>query len=366
MNYEILNKHIFTDEDKSVSSTIKVLNEDKQILLSSTSHIHAWFGPKFIYNDDLNYKYLKHGHMHDRSQSIELRLYKNSYINFPNDPNKTIDPKHGSQYSLTIDNYPKHQPIKQFDKIAPFIGFQSWSWQHFIQDMYHTMVWSMDFLKENSDIVLILDIPRLGFHSLEYLIRHYLGLQNKIEYLDIYDGNKDTLYANEIYFTSICPDIQYSCPPMLRRLVNKTILAKHTPTPQKYLSLITRRHCSTRIIPNENILIELLTNYSKQIGLEFKLIDTNTSDYKELFEITNQSKIIIAPHGGGCYHMYWCQPDTIFIEIEARYELISMYHIACSIGLNYWICQSDVKWNAKYYPIDFNKIIGILDTLKLN
>lgn len=352
---EIILKKKFTTEDHTFLSSLNYLPKHLHMIKSAikmSSH-----KPTSKYFKDINSPFTIHGHHEDVSKSIFIYSYNNYFINYPH---YTADKQH--IYELDSTGY-------IFDTIKEgmiFLNNSSWSWQHFIQDTLHYVAFARDFLQKNPDINIVFEKPREDFKCLEFIMKNIFGLSNKIIYLNPNVG-KRKIFFNKLYCCEMKPNILYSCPPYLRRLTHNYIMnfSRKYESNEKYLTYLTRRNCSMRKVRNEDQLIICLKKYANIKGLKLNIVDTTQQNFEDIFKIIYNSKIIIAPHGGANFNIYWAQQNTIFIEFGFIKQLETVMNIARSIGLKYYLFPNNqITHGQKEFDVDLlslNELISSID-----
>lgn len=126
---------------------------------------------------------------------------------------------------------------------------------------------------------------------------------------------------------------------------------------------ISRGKNSTRIIYNEDLLLEKLQKFANINNLDFFKFE-NPKNEVELKHILNHCKIFIGVHGGAMGNMIWCNSSTCIIEVIPKSKLRERpcyYYLANSLGLNYNNIEIDnfefdIKTKMK---IDVNSVISV-------
>ena len=354
----IIKERIFNQEDKKTTSSLDYNSSSKNLIKSCIKH--SCHRPTSKYFQDLESPFLIHGHHEDKANKMLIIKKNNQLVSYP-DYSKIS----GLDYHHIYRNvdYKNEGYNLTFNKCFFFTYNSSWSWQHFIQDAIHYIVFAKEILDNNPDIFIVLEEPREDFPSLEFIIRNVLGLKNPIYYLD----RKKKYFAkvNEFYESIFDPNLLYSCPPIIRYDAHNMILnynKNHYDGTNKYLTYFTRRNCTTRKINNESTVIQVLRKYATKLGLEFKIINTANEPFENVFKIMYQSKIVFAPHGGSNFNIYWCKKNTLFIECIFVNQTETCMNLARSIGLKYYIIPiPNTNHHSPSFQMNLNELEIILD-----
>lgn len=235
-----------------------------------------------------------------------------------------------------------------------FLNNSSGSWQHFIQDSLHLIIFCIPFLNNNPNISLVLENPRNDFKSLEFILKNILNIQNNIIYLE--HSKKINIKITNFFECLNEPNILYAVTPQQRRNVH-TLLMKYMKencnSDKKYLTYFTRKNCKIRKVLNEKEIIIFLKKIAKALNLNFIIVDTNEIEFKKIFDIMYNSKIVIAPHGGSNYNLYFCKCETLFIEFVLVNNTHSISSVVQSIGLDYFVIPCD---NNNNFIIDIKEL----------
>lgn len=354
---EVIKNKIFSDDDQKFLSPILYLPEHKNLLNQAIINTPKHFPHKTKYFTNLNSIYQINGHMENLSNSIKITKYLNKTFIFPD--HQPIDNIYFTKEYKFIDN----KSDFNYNKGLLFLHNCSWSWQHFIQDSLHYIAFCKDFLDKNNNIPIVLETSRNDFQSKEFIIKQIFNIKNPIIYLD-YKTPK-IYYFKELYLCEFSPnDKLFSVSPCLRRLVHNNIMNyyKNKENDNKNLIYITRKDCKVRKVKNEELLIKMLQEYCKKQKLNFIVLNTSKTHYKEVFDLFYNSNIVISPHGGANFHIYWCKKTTLFIEFGFIQQMHTVCHIAQSIGLKYYLFPIISGHNDVFFEVDIKTLNNVLNT----
>lgn len=273
---------------------------------------------KFLDCDNIYHEKIKHSRDKKRYNyslpnftEIKLKSIKNSLI------------KTGSYYYDKSKNDEKSYDCKQYivnelrrvmkmpseKNVLPLFYGAGESFQHFMMHVYPVLVTLTDYLKSNNDIKIALYKPE--FDSFDYLVKK-LDIENKFIFLK--PGQK-ILCENSIS-TELLPYQPYCY--ITPKIVRETwkILQEESISNQEYLIYMGRKNGRNRRDRNHEDVVKYLKQFSEEKNLKF--INFNHSDYsvEDRFNLFRKAKIVIYIHGGAGYNIYFCQKDTLVIEIN--------------------------------------------------
>lgn len=212
-------------------------------------------------------------------------------------------------------------------------------WQHFIQDTIPFIALFYDFLKENPNISIIMSPPSFDYFK---IFINSLCLSNKIILVSentilkttgkIYFSNIHT--TRELYLSEYPMSLYKNSMPLITSSISSFFSFKNEQTKLIYIS---RKNDSMRQIGNEEDLCEVIKNFAQERKLEYTYLNSKETSISDKILLFNQAKIVIAPHGGANFNVIFCQPDVSLLEICFGKCLHSIYPLAKSIGLNYFM-----------------------------
>lgn len=233
------------------------------------------------------------------------------------------------------------------------------SWQHFMQDCLPLIYPTVDFLKNNPDIKIIL--PSFQKHH-KYFLHEIFNLSN-----DIYILQPTTTYIETLYIPFFLPTSRFIdsiVPSQFRINIHKSLSYKMVTSETKYLLYLSRSTCSTRKVLNEDSLINYLTKYANDHTMTF--LSFNAMDYTSLtdcFNLFYNSSICVIPHGGAAFHIYACKPSTRIIEFVSTKgsPICDIGKLAPYLDLDYNVYLTDGSHDGNGYAIDIYKVKDILN-----
>ena len=314
MNIYIKN---FTEAELVSNTKIKFLNENEDLINSAKTKIHSG---RIISIHDLYY---------NKSYKTNItQMYINTYenISFNIIDNNIVNTEWPSVIGSNIINIKQYSNPQDIE-LLPITFIWSQSWQHFMQDNLPILCYVLPFLKENPQITILL--RNVNF-DINYIIS-LLNISNKIIF-----SNSNNFTCKKLYHIHFSPNATiYWWPPILFKNCNNIICNQESI--QNKLVYITRNNVNTRRISNENEVVIFLKQKAQELNLEFIYFQHNNFTMQQRHALFNEAKIVVAPHGGANYHIIFCKPKTLFIEICFINLMHCLANIALSIDLNYWI-----------------------------
>ena len=120
-----------------------------------------------------------------------------------------------------------------------------------------------------------------------------------------------------------------------------------------------------RKIMNEIDVEKILKKYCIDNNLIYVNFYCNNYTLKERIELFRKAKIVVAPHGGANYHIYFSSKYTKFIEFIFVKDCHSCQLQALSFDLDYWqIPISDHGQFEKIITIDTNALNSLREILE--
>lgn len=240
-----------------------------------------------------------------------------------------------------------------FRKLLPVLNFTGIVWSHFIQDNLPILIFARDILIQDESIDLLMYRPE---HDTFEEIMKRLQIKNRVHFIDY--SSKYYINVKELYFFS-CNSYMptYWWNNWFYKEINKLITSKNK---EDKKNLILNKRTKDRQIFNHDQLSDFLRSYASKNDLnfiEFYHEDFSPSDRFSLFE---NAKIVIAPHGAANYHVIFCDEGTKFIEICFCDCMYTLYNIASSLNLDYYIIPSHGDNSSQGCYVDIKKIENIL------
>ncbi len=212
-------------------------------------------------------------------------------------------------------------------------------WQHFVQDTIPFIALFYDFLKGNPNITMVLSPPSFDYFK---IFINSLCLSNKIILVSentilkttgkIYFSNIHT--TRELYLSEYPMSLYKNSMPLITSSISSFFSFKNDQTKLIYIS---RKDDSMRQIGNEEDLCKVIKDFAQERKLEYTYLNSKETSISDKILLFNQAKIVIAPHGGANFNVIFCQPDVSLLEICFGKCLHTIYWMAKSIGLNYFM-----------------------------
>jgi len=309
--------------------------------------------PKCLPQDDNFIKYVTKG---NTVESFKIKKYTNVKFDAIADYSR----------SHTNDNIKNIQSVSvtntkfKYNQILPICALWGSSWQHFMQDIFSVLCYIRDFLAQNPDIVILTDRPQFDYASLFEKAQ----IKNKICFYSKFAPSVN-ISCKELY-RIICKPTYPVCglPSSMFRSVSDALGNLKTENPPNSLVYISRKKCAVRKIKNEDAVIEFLKEYAESQDLKFVYFDPPGKNIDENYKIFNDAKIVIAPHGGANYHIYFCRPSTKFIEIcfiADDKNIHSLSGISAGIGLDYYFLTIDVSHYSEGGILQIDNLRQLID-----
>lgn len=334
----------FTNQELTSNTKLNFLEEHENLINSAKTKIQ---GGKIEYVINL----YKNAYYTTNINNMYINKYQNVSFSIGNSDNgNTIWPANINTSVKNIKQCANTQDIE----LMPITFIWSHSWQHFMQDNLPILCYIIPFLKENPQITLLFRNP---VFDLNYILS-LLNISNKVLF-----SNNTNFTCKNLYHIHFTPNATiYWWPPIIFKKCNYYLC--NTELIQNKLIYITRNNVNTRQISNENEIVIFLKQKAHELNLEFIYFQHNNYTMQQRHILFNQAKIVIAPHGGANYHIIFCKPKTLFIEICFVDLMHCLANIALSIDLNYWILPVKGAQNSKSCQINIENLKSIL--LKTN
>ena len=123
---------------------------------------------------------------------------------------------------------------------------------------------------------------------------------------------------------------------------------------------ISRARAKFRNVTNEPEVFDLLA------GMGFQKFELDNMSYPEQMALFAQAKVIVAPHGAGLTHLFYCQPGTKVIEFyDPMYVNACFYSLANACGLDYYYFLGEGKGMKEGVNLELNEGNITVDLEKL-
>ena len=241
------------------------------------------------------------------------------------------------------------------NKVYSLLNFEGKSWQHFTQDCLPILIFAIDFLKENSDVDLLIYEPHTWKVETFFELMKYFNLDNKVVFIPHgfdYELNVKTLYnfdANPTIPTWWWNNWFYE------------EIKKFIPSSKINKNVILIERPNFRSLKNSNEIAEILEEYSIKNKLNFCRFNPSDLESEEVFNIFSEAHTDVSPHGGANYNMIFCNSNTKFIELCFTDCMYTLYNIACSIRCKYYIIPAEGHNNTQNFYLPIEKIKKIIN-----
>ncbi len=342
----VIKEKILKNEEKYYSYPIKVSNtSDANFLDNSKTTGIIIFGekqfnyPKFWRNEKFKLPF----------NEFSIREYKDTYFEII----PSIDIAYygeGNRVRLTGEK----KSDLSVNKVFPALNFMGYLWQHFVQGTLPILYFGREFLQRNPDIVILLysgiseDIVNYFFNLFE--------ISNPIKYVS-YEGC--VISTNHLYnFESNVQIPTYWWNNFFYEGIHKLVNQSYK---QEKKNVIYTKRLYRRTISNEDQLKDTLINFCLRNNLNFIEFEAEKYTIEERADIFRNTHTVISPHGGANYHLIFCPKGIKFIEYTFIDCLYTLYNIASSLELNYYVVPNYGTNETHSIEIDIHKLNMLLD-----
>lgn len=330
----------FTETELVSNSKFNFLKENSNLMNSAKTKIHGGIVKPIL---DLYYNQLY------KTNITQIYINKYENISFNITDNNIVNTEWPSVVGTNIINIKQYSNPQDIE-LLPVTFIWSHSWQHFMQDNLPILCYILPFLKKNPQITLLF---RNTNFDLNYILS-LLNIPNKTLF-----SNNTNFTCKKLYHIHFSPNATvYWWPPILFQNCNNII--SNPESIQNKLIYITRNNVRTRRISNENEVVSFLKQKANELNLEFIYFQHNNFTTQQRRTLFNEAKFVLAPHGGANYHILFCKPKTLFIEICFIDLMHCLANIALSIGLNYWILPVRGNQNSPSCQVNIENLKNIL------
>jgi hypothetical protein len=348
----IIKEKILTEEEKYYSYPIKVSNSfDADFLDQSKTTGMIFFGkrefsyPKFWRNEKFK---LPFNEFYIREyEKVSFEVVSNHLAYFDEgDRIRFVSPDNDTIFSEYSELH--------FNKVFPALNFMGYLWQHFVQDVLPILYFGKEFLNENSDVVILLyeGIP-------EDIVNYFLGafkINNQVQYIP-YSGK--IISADHLYkFETNVQIPTYWWNNFFYEGIHKIVNENKNHSRK---NLIYTKRLYRRTVLNEDEFKEVLKEYAHQNNLNFIEFESEHYDIEERVNIFNDAHTIVSPHGGANYHILFAPKGCKFIEYTFADSMYTLYNIASSIELDYYVVPGGGNNTTISFEVDLNKLKWILN-----
>jgi hypothetical protein len=252
----------------------------------------------------------------------------------------------------------KFRPPKQLSPYAPGIvtitsAIYYCYWPHFIY--FHLIAESLP---------LILSMDRETFSSSTLLLPRRSGTNADLMYaaFDLFDVRPKSIYHVEnggvfVRDLHICNPFQTSSasPRALRAMLHHIFTKLNLTSVRPFRrSFVVREPGKARSIINmEEVWAAVTSNFSSP---KFEVAKTNGSLISQIFYF-RYVECIVGIRGSGLTNVIWMMPNTVMVEIQARWSDCSFYRLGLICGL--WVFETGHPLIHRFHPsvVDVSVII---------
>lgn len=354
----IIREKILTEEEKNYSYPIRVDNQDDIDSLSESKTT----GMVFFGEREIDYPKLWNNQKFKLPfNEFLLKEYDNSYFRMIGLENFNYYCE-GSRVEVIESGQSKID--LQFDRVFSALNYGGYIWQHFVQDALPIITFAREFLEQNPDVVILL-YEGVNKKFISDFFLNKLNLKNPVYYVPNYTPFRYTeilARANKLYLLDCNNHMPcYWWNNFFYQEANEFIL-RDQKFENKNLIYLNRNKTSTcRFFINEDETVKFLKKYADENNLNFvDYVDTNYT-IEETFDIFKNAHTVVGCHGGANYNIIFCPKGTKFIEYVFTDCMYTLYNIASSIELDYFIVPNRGTNMSEGALVDINKLQRLLE-----
>lgn len=349
----VIKQKILLEEEKYYSYPIKVYDENDSVFLdqSKTTGLIS-FGKKQIEHP----KFWRGEKIKLPQNEYTIRKYED--IKFKLRAQELPYNDEGDRVELCADWYPH---VHELDKVFPLVNYGGGSWQHFVQDNLPILSFAREFLIQNPDVYILCcntpkDIRDYFFDKfdiknpvIEYPFRYYL---NRVEY---------SAKCNELYnFESNVQTPVFWWNNFFYKNISDVLWKGEKESSKSNLIYLKRNSNLSRRFNNELEVVDCLSKYAESNNLNLIVFESENYSIEERASIFRNAHTIVGPHGGANYHIIFSSKGTKFIEYTFIDKMYSLYNIASSLELDYYMVPNYGNNQTEYIDININKLLELL------
>lgn len=346
----VIKQKLLTENEKYYSYPIKVHSEEDALLLDqSKSEGMIFFGKKQI-----NYPKFWRGEKFKLPQNeFTIRKYEDIKFRLKTEYLPYFD--EGTRIELFSDSYPHRYEL---DKVFPLVNFCGDIWQHFSQDLLPILSFSRDFLIENPDVIIVTynHPPQIR----EYFFKKF-NIKNRVLTYPL-RGFEFSAKCNELYnFECNVQLITEWWNNFFYKDISNILHENEPPSTRSNVVYLRRNENLYRSIYNDKEVIETLSKYAKDNKLNFIIFEYQNYSMEETASIIRNAHTIVASHGGNSCNIIFAPKGAKFIEYTFIDTMNSMYNMASSIELDYYMVPNRGDLTTPGITVNINKLIDILE-----
>jgi capsular polysaccharide biosynthesis protein len=272
----------------------------------------------------------------------------------------------GSREHAARPEGPGGQPHFQFDKAINLLAPQSWSFQHFVNDVMPKFVQYWELLHEETDIQIIIERGR-DRAVVDKILAYF-----DIDMSRFHDYNHKNVVnvAKEMHFGCVAPPMH----PWLWQGMREIFKVKYVPFKhRKTIVILSRREGAAnggRKVLNEDAMIEEIQKLVDERGQNEKVVVFRHKDYPnfdDYLAFFNRAKVLIGPHGGAFDNLIFTPRDTLVMEFQpveraakrSFFPNAMMFYQTGMLDHRYYRCFEDNKGNGNM-DVRIDKVISVL------
>lgn len=364
----IIKEKLLSKKEKYYSYPVKTIDtEDVALLDQSKTTGLISFGKKEIFYP----RFWKGEKFRLPQNEFTLRKYEDVKIKLKSQGLPYND--EGDRVEICADWYPH---VNELDKVFPLSNYGANCWQHFVQDNLPILFFSRDFLINNPDVVILTYLEndsrweQWNKNRTQSSVREYffdkLGIKNQVVefpwryYLDKVEYSAK---CNELYnFESNVQLPVFWWNNFFYREISEFLWKDEEPSLKNNVIYVRRNETISRRFSNEGEVVNCLSEYSKNNNLNFVIFEAKDHTLDEISSIFRDAHTVIAPHGGANYNIIFCPKGIKFVEYVFTDCMYSLYNIASSLELDYYMVPNKGTNATESIDVDINKLIKILNS----
>lgn len=286
---------------------------------------------------------------------------------------------HGCSWSTKYDTYLKEYPAffgktpHEWDKLAPMIVVQGWSFQHLIDGVLPRLMQAWEGLQDDPNITVLVDYNLPKFPVVQKIWEYLLPADRLVVF------NPETIFQGKLWYQS-CQSPPFH--PYLWKKMRERFGYRELPFADRNVIVYLGRGKRSgqtfnhgRSVLNEDQLIEGLEAFIARRNREreaagqakLELVVFNHANYPTLqatIAFFNRAKVLIGPHGGSFYNLMFTPSRTLTIEFMPyqRYSTpnLIIWQQAVMLDHNYHLLPYPAS-GGNDVRVDVDAIVGIFE-----
>lgn len=351
---KIIKQKILTHEEKYYSYPVKVLDENDISLLNTSrttglKHFNTdWMDhPRYWNNEKFKLPF----------NTYSIVEYEDVYFN---NIRKHLPPYDDGNRIEILTKESSIDSCEYIEKVFPALNFGGCEWQHFIQDILPILIFAKDFLDKNLDVSIML-YEQLQHKAFAKYFLDKLEIKNPICYTPYYwpFTEEKTIYKCKKLYNFECDNQMpvywwnnFFYKDISNQLTNRDSLKNN---------LIYCRRTNNRVFSNEDEVRKVLQNYANMNNLNYIEFEEHNYTMQQKEDIFKDAHTVVSPHGGANYHIIFCSAGAKFIEYTFVDCMYSLYNIASSLDLDYYMVPNQGTNSTYSISVDIDKLNTLLN-----